>query len=195
MTHGRNERRSPLGGDETGAVVGVVLAAGAGTRFGRPKVLVDDWLSRAVAALCDGGCGPVLVTLGAALVDVPPPATPVVVATWQQGVSESVRAGIDAARGIPGSAGVVLTLVDLPDVDEHVVARVVARSRLSSDALVRAVYDGRPGHPVYVGTDHLDALLGSLRGDRGAAAFLATRPDLVAVECGDLATGCDVDEP
>lgn len=195
MTHGRNERRSPQGGDETGPVVGVVLAAGAGTRFGRPKVLVDDWLARAVAALHGGGCGPVLVTLGAAVVEVPANASPVIVADWQTGVSASVRAGVEAARAIPGSVGVLLTLVDLPDVDERVVAKVVDRSRRASDAMVRAVYDGRPGHPVYVGFDHVGALLASLTGDRGAASFLATRPELLAVECGDLASGRDVDVP
>ncbi len=172
-----------------------MLAAGAGRRFGRPKVLVDDWLSRAVAALGGGGCSPVVVMLGAAVVEVPSPASPVVVADWQDGVSASVRAGVEAVREAAGSAGVVLTLVDLPDVDAHVVARVVERSRHAPDALVRAVYDGRPGHPVYVGSDHLDALLTSLAGDRGAGPFLATRADLVAVECSDLATGRDVDEP
>ena len=185
----------PQGGGETRSVAGVVLAAGAGTRFGRPKVLVDDWLARAVAALDDGGCRPVLVTLGAAVVEVPSPASPVLVTGWETGVSSSVRAGLDAAREIPGSVGVVLTLVDLPDVDVRVVGRVLDASGRAPDALVRSVYDGRPGHPVYVGSDHFDALLASLAGDRGAASFLASRTDLVTVECGDLASGRDVDEP
>jgi hypothetical protein len=48
---------------------GVVLAAGAGTRYGMPKVLAGNggWLASAVAALSDGGCGDVVVVLGAAV--------------------------------------------------------------------------------------------------------------------------------
>jgi CTP:molybdopterin cytidylyltransferase MocA len=49
--------------------VGLLLAAGAGTRMGRPKALVVDergpWLTRAVATLLDGGCDRVVVVLGA----------------------------------------------------------------------------------------------------------------------------------
>lgn len=54
-------------------VAGVVLAAGAGSRFGMPKVLAEEgvWLRRAVTALADGGCDEVIVVLGAAVVDVP----------------------------------------------------------------------------------------------------------------------------
>jgi nicotine blue oxidoreductase len=54
-------------------VTGIVLAAGAGTRYGMPKVLADEggWLRRAVAALVDGGCDDGVVVLGAAVVDVP----------------------------------------------------------------------------------------------------------------------------
>jgi CTP:molybdopterin cytidylyltransferase MocA len=49
--------------------VGLLLAAGGGTRMGRPKALVVDehgpWLTRAVATLLEGGCDRVLVVLGA----------------------------------------------------------------------------------------------------------------------------------
>ena len=58
------------------SAVGIVLAAGAGRRFGMPKVLAEDgaWLRAAVAALDAGGCRPVYVVLGAAQVVMPPPA-------------------------------------------------------------------------------------------------------------------------
>lgn len=53
--------------------VGLLLAAGAGTRMGRPKALVVDehgpWLTRAVATLLDGGCDRVVVVLGAGEVE------------------------------------------------------------------------------------------------------------------------------
>ncbi|MCP2193703.1 nucleotidyltransferase family protein [Williamsia deligens] len=189
MTHACNERPS--------CVPGVVLAAGAGTRFGSPKVLADNgrWLSGAIGALARGGCAPVFVTLGAAQVEVPAPAEAVEVPDWQDGVSASVRAGLAAATAVPGMAGVVLTLVDLPDVTSGVVARVLSVADRSPSGLVRAVYDGAPGHPVYLGRDHLDAVMRTVHGDRGAGRLLDRHPEVLTVECGDLATGRDVDRP
>ncbi|MFC7504207.1 nucleotidyltransferase family protein, partial [Nocardioides sp. GCM10030258] len=59
-------------------------------------------------------------------------------------------------------------------------------------SLARATYDGRPGHPVLLGHDHWAAVAAGADGDRGARDYLATHP-LELVECGDLATGHDVD--
>ena len=61
-------------------------------------------------------------------------------------------------------------------------------------ALVRATYDGRPGHPVLLGRDHWHGVLETATGDRGARDYLATNMVLL-VECGDLASGVDVDSP
>jgi CTP:molybdopterin cytidylyltransferase MocA len=58
--------------------------------------------------------------------------------------------------------------------------------------LARAAYDGVPGHPVLFGRDHWPGVLETAHGDRGARAYLAGR-DVELVECGDLATGHDVD--
>lgn len=52
-------------------VVGVLLAAGAGRWYGKPKVLVDGWLDTAVGALRDGGCNDVILVLGAVEVSAP----------------------------------------------------------------------------------------------------------------------------
>ncbi|MFV8165967.1 nucleotidyltransferase family protein [Mycobacterium sp. 134] len=177
----------------THAVAGVLLAAGAGSRFGMPKVLAErgDWLALAVTALAGGGCDDVIVVLGAAVVDVPAPARAVVATRWADGMSASVREGL----GEVGSAEwVVLHIVDTPDVGADVVARVLGAARSSGSGLARAIYQGRPGHPVVVARRHLAALGAALRGDQGARAFLGGRDDVIAVECGDLATGVDIDE-
>ena len=170
----------------------MLLAAGAGSRFGMPKVLAEqgEWLRRAVAALAEGGCDDVVVVLGAAVVDVPQPARAVVAQDWASGMSASVRAGLAAI----GDADVaVLHLVDLPDVGPDVVARVLDAVASSTTGLVRATYSGRPGHPVAVARDHWPALLATLRGDDGARGFLEGHGGLLTVECGDLASGVDVD--
>ncbi len=85
----------------------------------------------------------------------------------------------------------MLSLVDLPDLVPEVVARV-GRAARSADGLVRASYDGVPGHPVLLGRDHWPGVLASAQGDQGARSYLA-RHQVQLVECGDLATGRDVD--
>src|SRR6478735_12129562 len=99
-------------GDMTGRVGGIVLAAGAGTRYGMPKVLAADgrWLRCAVAALEDGGCEDVVVVLGAAIVDAPAPARVVVADDWSDGIGASLRAGISALAAGPVEYAVVLTV-------------------------------------------------------------------------------------
>ncbi|MCV7160351.1 nucleotidyltransferase family protein [Mycolicibacterium brisbanense] len=175
-----------------GSVAAVVLAAGGGTRFGMPKVLAGqgEWLRIAVDALSEGGCADVVVVLGAAVVDVPQPARAVVTPNWRDGLAASLRAGILAVEASPVDA-VLLHLVDTPDVGADVVRRVLAAAPRSG--LARAVYQGRPGHPVLIARRHWPALLESLHGDEGARVFLRGRDDVEAVECGDLATGADVD--
>ncbi|WP_123025532.1 nucleotidyltransferase family protein [Mycolicibacterium stellerae] len=173
---------------------GVVLAAGAGTRYGMPKVLADDgkWLRSAVLALHDGGCDDVVVVLGAAIVDVPAPARPVVAGDWAEGMSASLRAGIAALEH--GSARhAVLMTVDTPDIGAAVVARVLRAARGAPSGIARAGYGRRPGHPVVIGRAHWPALVATLHGDEGARSFLSSRSDVVWVDCADLATGADID--
>ena len=176
-------------------IAGLVLAAGAGSRMGLPKALVEDesgpWLPRAVAALRDGGCDRVSVVLGAApqAATLVPGAAVVIADDWADGMSASLRAGL-ASLG-PEPLAVVVTLVDLPDVGASVVTRLLDRE-VDAATLARAAYAGRPGHPVLIGSDHIDGVIAMAEGDHGARAYLASHPHEL-VECGDLASGHDVD--
>ena len=183
------------------SVAGLLLAAGAGTRMGRPKALVVDddgtpWLARGVAALRDGGCEEVVVVLGAAADEaralVPEGVTIVVAHDWAEGMSASLRAGLESLEDGAADAALV-SLVDLPDVTDAVVNRVLSAGA-DKNALIRTTYDGRPGHPVVLGREHWFGVRAAAVGDRGARDYLANHA-LVEVECGDLATGLDVDEP
>jgi CTP:molybdopterin cytidylyltransferase MocA len=178
-------------GHMPGSVAGVLLAAGAGTRYGKPKVLAEDgrWLRSCVAALAGGGCEDVVVVLGAAVVDVPVPARAVIADDWAYGLSASVRAGIDAVD----ADYAVLHAVDTPDVGADAVRRVLDAARSSVSGLARARYGDRPGHPVVIARRHWPALLSGLHGDEGARPFLAGRADVTAVDCADLAAGRDID--
>ncbi|KUI17561.1 molybdopterin-guanine dinucleotide biosynthesis protein MobA [Mycolicibacterium acapulense] len=172
-------------------VTGVVLAAGAGTRYGMPKVLAaqGEWLRAAVNALRDGGCGDVVVVLGAAVVEVPRPARAVFAEAWADGLSASLRAGLSAVE----ADYAVLHTVDTPDVGADVVRRVVDAAVASESGIARARYGQSPGHPVVIARRHWAALLEEVHGDEGARSFLAARDDVVAVDCADLATGRDID--
>jgi CTP:molybdopterin cytidylyltransferase MocA len=179
---------------------GIVLAAGAGTRFGGPKALARTpdgraWLALAVDALREGGCGEVVVVLGAgadaATALVPHGARVVVASEWAEGLSRSLQAGLAAAAG---ASAVVIVPVDTPELPASAVARVVAVAADPEEALVRAEYGGRPGHPALIGSAHWPTLTRELKGDTGAGPFLA-RSGAVAVECADLWSGRDHDRP
>jgi CTP:molybdopterin cytidylyltransferase MocA len=160
--------------------------------MGRPKALVDDWLPRAVALLQDGGCAPVTVVLGARADEardrVPDGVAVVVADDWAEGMGASLRRGLAAVP--PAAQAVLVTLVDLPDLVPDVVRRLVAVA--GPGALARASYDGTPGHPVLLGADHVAGVRATARGDRGARDYLGAH-EVTLVECGDLATGVDVD--
>ncbi|WP_353807217.1 nucleotidyltransferase family protein [Agromyces sp. SYSU T00194] len=187
----------------TGQVLGVVLAAGAGARMGRPKALVREpdgtpWVELAVRMLREAGCASVLVVLGAeadaARELVPEGARVAEHPGWRDGLGSTVRRALEVAADAPADA-VLLTLVDLPGLPASVARRVLAAAPDDLRAsLARAVFGGRPGHPVLVGRDHWARLAETLHGDAGASAYLRAH-DARAVECGDLAGGEDRDRP
>ena len=182
---------------------GLVLAAGRGSRMGGPKALVAHpeggvLLEHAIVALRDAGCAPVVVVLGAEARRAVPSAAEadlvVVARDWAQGQGASLRAGLAALEETTAESVAVL-LVDLPDVGPDVVRRVVrAAGRPRRAGLVRAAYGGVPGHPVVLGRNHWRGAAEAASGDQGARDYLATHAHGV-VECGDLATGRDVDTP
>ena len=191
------------------ALHGLLLAAGAGRRYGGPKALARDpdgtsWLLRSVAALRP--CREVTVVLGAeaeaAAALLPMSVNRVLARDWADGMGASLRAGLDYLIGNDSeSVAALVSLVDLPDVGLEVTARLRQRvldaaetAGAPEELLLRAAYDGVAGHPVVLGRAHWAGVAASASGDRGARDYLAAQPDRVElVECGDLATGADRD--
>jgi molybdenum cofactor cytidylyltransferase len=179
------------------AVAGVVLAAGAGTRFGAsPKQLADfhgrPLLEWAVRAQCEvPELDRVLVVLGsyageiAAAVDLGRAQT-VVCEEWALGQAWSLRRGVASLADGGEVSKVVVTLGDAPLVTPEVI-----RMFVEQPPRARAVYRGRPGHPVVLGPKEI-AALASLEGDEGARGLLKGGPE---VEVGHLCSGRDVDTP
>jgi molybdenum cofactor cytidylyltransferase len=174
---------------------GIVLAAGAGRRFGEGiKQLAEldgkPLLAHAVEAIVLRE--PRIVVLGHAaeeireIVDLS--GVDVVVCDgWAEGQAASLRCGI-AALGPVDAA--VIVLGDQPGIGSEAVEEVVRAARPGDEA-VRATYSGEPGHPVLVGPGVLGRAR-HLRGDVGFRDVLADVP-VRTVELGALADPADID--
>jgi CTP:molybdopterin cytidylyltransferase MocA len=185
------------------AVAGLLLAAGAGRRYGGPKAFADVpgdptgelMVERATRTLRDGGCAPIVVVLGAQAERADELALParygvalVLNHDWAAGMGGSLRAGLAV---LPETAvAVIVLLVDIPGITAAAVERIGAQAGVCS--LRTATYGGRQGHPVLLGREHWAGVARSATGDTGARAYLAAH-DVEAVPCDDIADGTDVD--
>ncbi|MEA2123790.1 MAG: hypothetical protein QOI80_572 [Solirubrobacteraceae bacterium] len=168
----------------------LILAAGAGRRFGGPKQLAQlDGRPLLAHVLALAAPYAPLVVLGAhadairAAVDV---GDHVVAEDWADGQSASLRAGVAALGDVDR---VLVLLGDQPWITPAVVEGVLA---LDGDA-ARATYAGVPGHPVALGRPVLDRVR-ELRGDVGARDLLADF-EVRTFEAGHLCDPADVDTP
>lgn len=155
----------------------VILAAGASTRMGRPKQLLqfggETMLRHAASVALKAGCRPVVVVTGAdaaasrkALrgLDVREAENQ----QWESGISSSVRVGVLAlVTAHPQTTAVVLMLCDQPFVTREIIARLVAAHRETGRSIVASRYGGSYGVPALFGKVHF-AELTTLKGDAGA---------------------------
>jgi CTP:molybdopterin cytidylyltransferase MocA len=176
---------------------GLVLAAGAATRFGGAKQLAmldgEPLLEHALRAMTASPVGRVVVVLGsgadeiASVVDLHG-ADSIVCSRWEEGQSASLACGL---AELADCEAVVVTLGDQPRLSPEAIGRVVAaRGRCPA---ARATYAGLPGHPVLLERE----LFGRLRdvsGDHGARNLLRS-VGTTEVPCDDLGGGEDVDTP
>jgi molybdenum cofactor cytidylyltransferase len=178
---------------------GIVLAAGEGRRFGGPKQIARlhgrPLLEYAIAAQSRvPAIERIVVVLGAHAEQVRAEvdflgAEPIVCQDWSEGRSASLRAGV---QQLEKADGVVVTLGDQPGITPRVVATIL--KQLGSPApAARAVYGGRPGHPVLIKRS-LFAQLQDVQGEDGARGVLE-RAGAVRVEVGHLCDPQDVDTP
>jgi molybdenum cofactor cytidylyltransferase len=177
-------------------IAGLVLAAGAGTRFGGPKQLADlhgrPLLEHALGAMSMAPLDRVAVVLGAAADEIREGvdlhgAEPVVCERWEEGQAASLACGLAA---VPDAEAVIVVLGDQPRLSPEAVTRVL-RARADGVDAVRATYGGEPGHPVLLERSLFDRLR-DVSGDRGARNLLMSAKTH-EVPCDDLGGGEDVD--
>lgn len=179
-------------------VVGVLLAAGSGSRFGGDKLLatLEDGTPMGVRAL--GALAPAVdavvavvrpgddvlaqaLASGGARVTVCPRAA--------EGMGASLAWGV---RSAPAARGWIVMLADMPWLATSSIARVVLA--LSHGAQLAApAYRGMRGHPVAISSRYFWDLC-ALGGDKGASGVLAAHADaLELIDTDDPNVVRDVD--
>ena len=179
-------------------IAGILLAAGAGQRFGGEKLLhpLEDGVAIAAHAARN---------LLAVVPDV------VAVVRWgdfplydmleqegcqvtmfqgaARGMGASLAHGVAQARG---AEGWIVALADMPRIAPDTIRAVVIALREGAP-IAAPVYKGERGHPVGFGATLRDELL-KLDGDQGARAVLERHRDAVKlIECDDPGVLFDVD--
>jgi molybdenum cofactor cytidylyltransferase len=182
------------------SVQAVLLAAGAGSRFGGDKLLAPLRCAPAlgVAALRN------LKAAGLPVVAVVRPEDPRLAAMLQAEsarvvVCEDAKLGMAhslacAIRASSGATGWLVALADMPRVRPATIAAIAAGLR-DEAGIVVPFHRGQRGNPVAIGAAYRDELLG-LTGDVGARALLQRHAaQLVRLEVDDPGVLADVDTP
>jgi nicotine blue oxidoreductase len=181
-------------------VSAILLAAGAGSRFGGGKLLAPfrgrSLIGVSLANLADAPVDETVVVVGDDARRLRAACEPYGVAVvenpdWAQGQSTSVRVGLEAL-GSEALAAVVL-LADQPLVGAGAVRRLVEAFEGGAEVAV-ATYGGRPRNPVLFSRGVWPMLVAELAGDEGARPFLRRHPEVVVrVPCDGVGDPADVD--
>ncbi len=171
----------------------VILAAGASTRMGAPKQLLEVagkcLLARAVEAALASPAWPVVVVLGANASAIRPVLAPYPVLVteneaWSEGMAASIRAGIHTLQQFSHHVdAALLALCDQPAFCADTIDRLLIAQRTTGRTIVAARYAGRCAAPALFLREHFPALV-ALTGEAGARALLNEQPERVA--CVDL---------
>ncbi len=179
----------------------VILAAGAATRMGTAKQLLDlrgrPLLRHAAEGALAAACWPVLVVTGcrAAEVEAGLRGLPVEVVRnprWEEGLGTSIRAGTLRAEAA-GAEGLLLLLADQPLITAAHLRRLIASRQQAGLPLAVSEYGGTVGVPACFTRELFPELLALPPAEGCKRLVLSRRGQAVGVPCPEAAV--DVDTP
>jgi molybdenum cofactor cytidylyltransferase len=181
------------------SLASIILAAGAGKRFGSVKQLAPlrgkRLLEHALDAAAAGPAAHTVVVLGSHAEEIEGQidlrdVTVVHCTDWSLGSGASLRSGLEA---VPAETeAVLISLGDEPFPPPSAAGRLLAARKVGVTAL-RAAYQGRPGHPVLIERALFAPLIESLPITRPGT--LLKEAGVVSIDCSDLGDPVDVDTP
>lgn len=181
-------------------IVGILLAAGSGQRFGAHKLMqpLADGTPVGVAA-----ARTLLEAIPGSIAVVRPQDHPLINALTDvglrivenpladQGMGSSLATGVNAAAGADGW---LIALADMPWIQANTI-HLLAQSLHQGASMVAPVHRGRRGHPVGF-CRRWGPQLCALSGDEGARNLIAGYPDeLVLHNLEDAGVLLDIDHP
>ncbi len=185
------------------SVAAVLLAAGGSTRMGEPKQLIRlrgrSLVRHAAEVALQSRCEGLFVVAGAhcdairsELADLP--AVVLFGDNWREGLSRSIRCGVDAVSqsANPAFDAILLLLVDQSEITSAHLDALIDVYQKNAAAMVATQYAGTLGVPAIFGRRHFTALQ-ALEGDRGAQMLLLADPAAGRVPFAKAAR--DIDTP
>jgi molybdenum cofactor cytidylyltransferase len=182
-------------------VSAIVLAAGAATRFGRPKQLLPlegrPLIKHVLGQVQGSAVFETIVVLGHAADRIAPhiPAGCRSVHNhgWRQGMSSSIRAGLQAVS--PAAQATLLILADQPRIQSEHIDRILLAYYGTTQSIVAPFHGGQRGTPVLFDRRHFPTLA-SQRGDVGGRQLIDQLPgELLPVELPTSDLFFDIDTP
>ncbi|MBU1694241.1 MAG: nucleotidyltransferase family protein [Verrucomicrobia bacterium] len=166
---------------------GMVLAAGASSRMGRPKALLPAAGNLPLAqiqadVLRSGGCGRVVVVLGAEAERIRPCLADCDVTLnkdWEKGRFTSVQAGL---RALGDFDGCIILPVDAVGLRAETVRTVLAHASEIHAAAVRPTYRGKDGKLLWVSRALAEELLRASPGDQRLDDLVRERAERISVD-------------
>jgi len=183
-------------------IAAVILAAGASTRFGKPKQLLD-WggvplLAHVADVALSAGLEPVIVVLGcqAEASCATLGARPVHTAMnwrWQEGMSTSVQVGLAALP--PTTDAAIFLQCDQPLITPNLLRALVAHFEETGAPIVHPTHAGCRSTPVLFAR-RLFSELAAVTGDEGGRSLITHyEKEVATVEVADPDVLADIDTP
>ncbi len=169
-------------------LAGLLMAAGAGTRFGGCKQLVQingqPMIEHGLSALSPIFGEDLFTVLGACREQLGALVSPVSRVIehphWKDGLGSSIARGISELCQYADYQGVLIALADQPDLQSNDYRKLIAA--FNGSRIVAVDYDGSPGVPAIFPSEFF-ASLQRLSGDRGAKSLLINAGEDVTRLC------------